>query len=125
MEDLNDKLDALLSDPNIGEKLSHAMASLGLSGTGTAAEASSQPDRDTGGDPLEGLGLGVDLGRLMGMMSADGDGQRFLRALAPFLRPSRRKRVEEAQRIMTVCRLLPVLTGDKKEKTDGTTDRRE
>ena len=125
MEDLNDKLDALLSDPNIGEKLNRALAGLGMSGGGTAAETSSEQDKETGGDPLDGLGLGLDIGRLMGMMSADGNGQRFLRALAPFLRPSRRKRVEEAERIMTVCRLLPVLSGDKKEKADGTADRRE
>lgn len=122
MEDINDKLDQLLNDPNIGEKLNKALAGLGLSPEGEPSPDSGKKSaEEKGGFPDMG-GLfdlsGVDLGGLLGMMSTEDSGQRLLRALVPYLRPSRRKRVEEAERLMAVYRLLPVLTGGGKEKSD-------
>ena len=99
MDDLNEKLDRLLSDPELNEKLSGVLESLGV-------KAEEKPTDD----PLEDLFGKVDLSAVASLLAAGDDGKRLLRALAPYLRPSRQKKMAQAEKILTVCRLLPVLT---------------
>lgn len=94
MDDLSETLSALLNDPNLIEEAQKLL--------GGASESSA----------------GVDWLRLAGAMTEESDGQRLLRALAPYLRPSRQKKAEEAQKLLAVCRLLPLLNKEGKPCDD-------
>ena len=111
MDDLNARLDQLLSDPSLGDKIEGLLKELG----GDAAADDGKRPADTDADALAGLFGKVDLSALGSLLSAGDDGGRLLRALAPYLRPSRRKKIAQAEKILAVCRLLPVLTAAEKD----------
>ncbi len=127
MEDINEKLEQLLQDPGLEDKLAQALHSLGV-GESNGTEDKAPSGTEPGGMDMGALasmlgGSGADMAGLMGLLSGGEDsGSRLLTALSPYLRPSRRKKVEEAKRLMTMTRLLPLLTGGK-EKERETSDR--
>ena len=114
MEDINDRLDRLLSDPNIADKLSGILSSL-TDGEGKPPFEESKSSFD----PLAAF-EGFDMSDILNLLSftggQGGDASRLLSALGPYLRPSRRKRIEEAKTLLTLWQVLPLLTKKKDEK---------
>lgn len=139
MDDLSQKIEALLHSPEGMEKLQAAMAALG---TSLPEEPSADP-APTGGPDLSRLLAGLDgggLGELAGsLLSGDGDAASspsgmpdlsrllplipllsgldkeddntaLLRALRPHLHGDRGKRVDEAIRMMKIMKLMPLLS---------------
>ena len=105
MDDLNGRLDALLNDPNLSDKINSVLSS--LSDADKKEEAAR--DSDPGLPPIDIAAISSLLGAL------EGNDNDLLRALAPYLRPKRREKINEAQRLMSVLRLLPLL-GDLGKK---------
>ncbi len=112
MEDLNEKLNRLLSSPDGMAKLRSAMAAFGESGG--VSDAPSSPPPPTSGDSEAGGGMPdlkllTKLAPLMGAMDKDDDDTRLLQALRPYLHGEREQRLDETMRLLKLMRLLPLL----------------
>ena len=112
MEDLQTTLHAILSDPEQMSRISAMAESLGLKppdspppgNTGTPPPAGS--GGPVAGAPLDLGGMGVDLGKLMGTLSAmQGTEDRVLNALRPSLSQEGQRRVDRALRAAKLSRL--------------------
>lgn len=103
MDDINSRLDALLSDPNIADKLNGILSQ--LTDEGEKKEEEATPD-------LSSLLGGIDLSDALSLLngSSNSDSSQLLYALKPYLRESRQKRIDEAGKLMSVYRLLPILS---------------
>lgn len=112
MDDINSRLDALLSDPNLADKLNGILSGL--------SEEKEEEKKEEASPDLSSLLGGIDLGDALSLLNgvSGGDGSQLLCALKPYLRPSRQKRIDEAGKLMSVYRLLPILskfTSDSKD----------
>lgn len=108
MDDLNEKLNRLLSSPEGMAKIQSAMAA--LSG-GQEAPSPAPPPPPS---PREGGGLPdmVALQRLLPLLSGmgqDNEDTRLLQALRPYLKGPREQRLDEAVRLLRLTKLLPLL----------------
>ncbi len=132
MEDLNQQISQILSDPQSMQQLQSMAAALGLGG-GTPSPAPEPPPAQTppspsglnGGavpaasvsNPLGGLGgitpealqLVTRIAPLLGQVNQEDDATRLLRALRPLLSAARQKKLDEAIKILQMMRLLPLL----------------
>lgn len=101
MNELEEKLNAILSDPGEMEKLSRLAAQL----MGGESQEQSQPQAQA-----QGLGSGPEgamLGKLAALMGG-GDGKdksALLQALAPYLKPERQAKLKKALRVARMARL--------------------
>ena len=106
MEDLNEKLSRLLSDPEGMAKIQAAMAALGGGGE-PPLPAPPPPSPSTNAVP----DLAV-LGKLMPLLSGlngDSEDTRLLQALRPYLRGDRAGRLDDTMRLLKLAKLLPLL----------------
>lgn len=129
MDDLNARLDKLLEDPQITDKINAVLSSLSQEDDDKKPP---EPQKNDGGVDLSSILGSVDMGEVMKLLGGTGSGGLsgllgggksgggdLLNALRPYLRPSRRKKVDEAQMLMTVWRLLPAITqGQEDENKD-------
>lgn len=105
MDDLNEKLNRLLSDPEGLAKIQAAAAALG-GGAAPAPSPEPPPPSEPGLPDLAGLS------RLLPLLSGGGQDTpdtRLLYALRPYLRGQRAERLEEAVRLLKLAHLLPLL----------------
>lgn len=125
MEDIGTLLEQLLSDPQALSRLGELAAGMGL-GNGQGQPTGEEDGKQSAVPDLSSLlgALGGDagkaapaadpalLGRIMQVVTAvsapDRD-TRLLMALQPFCGEHRRKKVEEAARLLRIIRLLPLL----------------
>ena len=113
MEDLQTTLQAILSDPEQMGRSSAMAESLGLKPPGNPPPENPRtpPPADSGGRSAVGPaldlgGMGVDLGKLMGALSAmQGTEDRVLNALRPSLSQEGQSRVDRALRAAKLSRL--------------------
>ncbi len=112
MEDLSEKLDRLLSSPDSLKQIEELMAAFG----GTTDEA------PTPAAPLPADAFGGEmLFKLLPLLSAFGqedENAALLRALRPHLGKERQKRLDEAEKMMKLVRLLPLLKALSDEKEE-------
>ena len=131
MDDLNQQIQNILSDPQAMGQLQGLLRSLG-GGQGDnqtqAAPASSGPDLSSllgalgGGAPQpaqnesslagvspQALSMMTRLMPLLSQANREDDATRLLRALRPLLVEQRQKKVDEAIQILQMLRLLPLL----------------
>lgn len=131
MDDLNQQLQKILSDPQAMGQIQSLLGSLGASQEASSpapAQPAPGPDLSSllgalgGGTPApaqnETALAGVNpqtlsaMTRLMPLLSQanrEDDATRLLRALRPLLGEARQKKVDEAVRILQMLRLLPLL----------------
>ena len=111
MDDLNEKLTRLLSDPNSMAKIQGMMAALsGESDTPAAPAAPPQPPPPAA--PLDGLpdlSMLAKLAPLMGAFGKEDDDTRLLQALRPYLRGEREQKLDETMKMLRLTKLLPLL----------------
>ena len=121
MSEFDEKLNALLSDPNSMAQIMQLAQSLsGGNGPTATAPPPPQPQQPppppqppAGGDPLSGLLGGVDpklLVRLLPLLQelgrdSDSNARQLLTALRPYLRPERQERVERALQLARLIHL--------------------
>lgn len=113
MDDINSRLDALLSDPNLADKLNGILSGL--------SEEKEEEKKEEASPDLSSLLNGIDLGDALSLLngvSGGGDGSQLLYALKPYLRASRQKRIDEAGKLMSVYRLLPILSKFSSDSKD-------
>ena len=111
MDDLNEKLTRLLSDPNSMAKIQGMMAALsGESDAPAAPAAPPQPPPPSA--PLDGLpdlSMLAKLAPLMGAFGKEDDDTRLLQALRPYLRGEREQKLDETMKMLRLTKLLPLL----------------
>ena len=112
MNDWEEKLNALLSDPEaMAQVVGMAQALSQQLGSG-APQGAAQSERQNAGNPLDMLGS-IDpalLSRLMPVLqqinrSESSEASAFLHALRPFLKPSRRDKVDRACQLARIIHL--------------------
>lgn len=118
MDDLSEKISALLSDEDtvnelktLADSLGFDTSSFGAPGKKAAAEPT-QKKYEKDNSPLSSLG--IDAGTLLKLTSALGskkndDDAALLRALKPHLSEEKRGRVDSAVKIIRLLNLLPLL----------------
>lgn len=115
MDDLNDKIARVLSDPNSMAKIQGMMAA--LSGGDTPAAPSepspppppSEPNPNLPFDGLPDLSMLSKLAPLMGAFSKEDDDTRLLQALRPYLHGEREQRLDDTVKMLRLTKLLPLL----------------
>ncbi len=107
MEDFAEKIQNILSDEESMKQIGELAAMLGLSGDAMPpnAQNSQSPPPD----------LGLDMGALMGLAGklkgagGEDDNINFLVALKPLLSDEKRKKADNAIKILKLLNLLPIL----------------
>lgn len=106
MDDLNEKLSRLLSDPEGMAKIQAAMAALGGGGTEPPSPPPPpEPPANTGPD----LAALTKLMPLLTGMNQDSEDTRLLQALRPYLHGTRAGRLDDTMRLLKLAKLLPLL----------------
>ena len=105
MDDLNEKLTALLTSPEGMAKIQAMMTAFGESAV------PSPPPTPTPA-PTEGLPDLAALTKVLPLLSGmgqDNEDTRLLQALRPYLHGEREKRLDESVRLLKLLRLVPLL----------------
>lgn len=113
MAEFEEKLNAILSDPQaMGQILSAAKALSGQEESPSSDGENPPPPETPEGDPLSALGqldprlLQVGMRLLSEYTGGDDQKAALLEALKPFLRPERRAKVDQAMKIAKLTRVI-------------------
>lgn len=115
MDDMAGKISDLLSSPDGMERIkSMADALFGGAGLPEAPQNEQPPKQDNGSDGGFSLPDGIDIAKIMGLMSALNNQKAdrrtdLLLALKPHLSEERRERVDKAVKILKIVAILPAL----------------
>lgn len=126
MEDLNEKLNRLLSSPegmakirstlstltkdnDSSDSLTGLLGSLSAPAAATTAAPAATPALSGGGEGMPDLAALAKLAPLLSSVGKDNEDTRLLMALRPYLHGEREERLEDALRLLRMARLLPLL----------------
>ena len=127
MDDLNDKIARLLSDPTSMAKIQGMMAAFGGGESPAPSEAPPSPPPSPPVPPppaptppsdpapslpqggLPDLSMLTKLAPLMGAFSKEDDDTRLLQALRPYLHGEREQRLDDTMKMLRLTKLLPLL----------------
>lgn len=106
-EDLSAKIGKLLSDPESMKEIEELASLLGEKEPGIHKKPET-PDIGSllGADQLSSL---MKLAPVLGTLSKEDDTTRLLQAIRPFLGEDRRRKLDEAQKMLKMMKLLPLL----------------
>lgn len=116
MDDMSQKLMSMMNDPEIMSKI-QGLSGLLSQGSHEEApplpkeESVPKPESSASPFPMEMMGTVMKLMPLMNSFKEDDETTRLLKALRPFLSESRRKKLDEAIRLMRIMKLIPLLKG--------------
>lgn len=96
MSEMQDAINQILSDPEAMKQVQSLGEQLGLS--------KPQPKPEP-----EGFGALTKLAPLMNSFSADDEVSRLLEALRPFLGEEKRRRLDQAARLMRLIKVIPLI----------------
>ena len=121
MENIGELLGSVLSDPDSMAKLKETAHQLGIE---TSELSSGSEEHGTvtqnASENLSGLTPAINkLAPLLGKLKEEDDMTRLIHALKPYLSGARLKRAEEADRIVSIMRVIPLLrqSGHEEEKS--------
>ena len=110
MSDIQDKINRILSDPEALKQVQSLGAQLGLSGDNPVKQESSPPPAppvsSTNGELMSAL---TKFAPMMSGFSEDDDVSRLLQALRPFLSAEKQQKLDRAQRLMKLVRIIPLI----------------
>ena len=106
MSDIQDKINKILNDPEALKQVQSLGAQLGLSGAQAVKQPSPEPPKEEGGDVMNALAR---FAPVVSGLSADDDVSRLLSALRPFLSEEKREKLDKAQRLMKLVRIIPLI----------------
>lgn len=109
MSDLSDKLGDILSDPGMMSQIQGLASMLGEGSPGVHKEEPPKPKDLFSGISPETLSMMTKLSPLLSGFSKEDETTRLLSALRPFLSPERRKKLDEAEKLLKMMRILPLL----------------
>lgn len=113
MEDLSQKISALLSDPSTMEQIKNLTGLLGQSNTDNSnpvektVPISNMPKNDFMNTEM--LGTVMKVAPLLQSINKEDDSTRLLRALKPFLSTEKCKKVDEAIKMLGIFKMLPLM----------------
>ncbi|WOC32218.1 MULTISPECIES: hypothetical protein [Caproicibacterium] len=125
MDDLTQKLSAMLNDPATMAQVQSIMGALGQNTAAPETPPAPQP-QPTAAKPVENplstltglagsglnaetLGLVTRLAPMLASVKQEDDSTRLLHALRPLLGETRQKKLDEAVRLLQMIRVLPML----------------
>ena len=113
MDDLQSKISQILSDPQALSELKGLGEQLGLNNTSFSPQQE-KPKENNSLFPVSGfspdmLSMFSKIAPLMSDVSKEEDTQRLLNALRPFLSDERKKKLDEANKLLKIMRLLPMV----------------
>ena len=103
MEDLAERINSLLSDPESLKQLGELAQSLGL----PAPDIPENPGKNTGNEP--DAAMLMSLANALGQSNKNDDNINFLMALKPLLSDEKKPRVDRAVKILRLMNMLPAL----------------
>ena len=112
MSDIQDKINKILSDPEALKQLQGLGAQLGLSGDSPVSQPSSPPPAPApiasgvNGELMSAL---TKFAPMISGFSEDDDVSRLLHALRPFLSEEKQQKLDRAQRLMKLVRIIPLI----------------
>lgn len=126
MDNIGDILQSVLSDPEAMAKLKETARQLGLDTEQPAASANSTQNMatapasssaNTGINTADFMSAMGSLVPMLGKLQEDDDMSRLIHALKPFLSGNRLKKAEEADKIMMLLRLIPLLQNARQDQS--------
>lgn len=111
MDDLADKIGDFLKDPNALEQIMSLGSMFGIGSDEAKAESDekSSDQSDAQVFPEDIMGTILKLMPILMSMNKEDENTRLLNALRPFLKEEKRKKVDEAIKMMQMFKLLPLL----------------
>ena len=114
MDDLQSKISQILSDPQALSELKGLGEQLGLSNTSFSSQQEKQGSNNnslfsSSGFSPDMLSMFSKIAPLMSDVSKEDDTQRLLNALRPFLSDERKKKLDEANKLLKIMKLLPMV----------------
>ncbi len=118
MDDLSSKISGILSDPQAMEQIKGLGEMLGLSNNDAQLPLHKEEKKDKDENVIQGIfgDSSPDMlnafSKLLPMMSSlkkEDDTTRLLSALRPFLSETRRKKLDEASKLIRIMKLLPMI----------------
>ncbi len=111
MDDLSQKISEIMSDPQALEQIKGLGEMLGLNNIQNAPLHNTpvSSDSTSGFDTANMMGIVTKLAPMLGNLNKEDDTTRLLVALRPFLSVERRKKLDEAAKLIKMMRLLPLI----------------
>lgn len=116
MDDLNEKLDRLLSSPDGLKRIEDLMSAFGAAPSQSPTPSASAPAPAA---PMPDMGMMLKLMPLLSQLGKEDDSAALFRALRPHLRHERQKKLDEAGQMLKLMKLLPLLTELKKGEEES------
>ncbi|MBQ7966138.1 MAG: hypothetical protein IJ331_08665 [Ruminococcus sp.] len=113
MDDLSAKISQILSDPQALQQIKGLGEQLGFPNTFSEPQVNEhreepQPQMNTGFSP-DMMSMLTKLAPMMNSMNSEDDTTRLLKALRPFLSDERKKKLDEASKLLKMMKLLPLI----------------
>lgn len=108
MDDLSEKLNGILNDPEAMRDIAALASQLGVEKPGVHNEEQAPPPRSS----LPADDTAAQLMKLMPMLGSlrqEDDTTRLLDAMRPFLSEERRQKLDKAKRLIKVMKLMPLI----------------
>lgn len=113
MDDLSAKISQILSDPQALQQIKGLGEQLGFPNTSSEPQVNEhreepQAPMNTGFSP-DMMSMLTKLAPMMNSMNSEDDTTRLLKALRPFLSDERKKKLDEASKLLKMMKLLPLI----------------
>ena len=109
MDDLEGKLDRLLSSPDGLKKVEELMAAFGASPSSPPSASEIPPSPSLSLDGLPDMAQLMKLLPLVQQLQRPDDNAALLSALRPYLQDERQQRLDDAQKMLRLWRMMPLL----------------
>ena len=106
MDDLSEKLNGILSDPEAMRDIAALASQLGMDSPGVHSKPEPQPEPEPLGDTAA---LISSLAPALGSLRQEDEVTRLLEAMRPFLSEERRLKLDKAKRLIKVMKLMPLI----------------
>lgn len=106
MDDLSEKLNGILSDPEAMKEIAGLAAQLGVEPSGLHKAPEPEPKKT---DSADALSMMSGLMPLMGSLRQEDDTTRLLDAIRPFLSEERQLKLDKAKKMLRMMKLMPML----------------
>lgn len=118
VDDLQQKISQILSDPNALEQVKSLGSMLGLAPSGNAGTGQpaipQPPKKETVSNemmPPDTIGTITKIMPILSSIKQEDESTRLLSALRPFLSAEKQKKLDEARKMLQLLRVLPMIKG--------------
>ncbi len=109
MDNIQDKIAEIMSDPEAMKEVQNLGKMLGISGDETPAPAKESDNSILSDEALKGI---AKIAPLLSQANKEDDTTRLLAALRPFLSEEKCRKLDSAKKMIGLMRLLPVLKSE-------------